>query len=123
MKSYRLNFGTFILHDNGVLEAIVDDNVEMTEEMVNEFFNLIKSIEPKLETCLINRKNKYSYSFKANLMLASSNLVNYVAVLKYGRLPWPIKDIFTPKIYRLGFFDDYDEAILWLLNKKFCHQH
>lgn len=117
MKNYRLDFGTFIHHDNGVLEAIVDEDIELSEEMVNEFFNLIKSIDPKLKACLINRKNQYSYSFKANFMLASSNLVDYVAVLKYGRLPWPLRGIFTPKIYRLGFFDDYDEAMLWLLNK------
>jgi len=117
MKTYQLHFGSFIHHDNGILELIVDKDIEISEAMVNELFDLIKNIEPKIEMCLVNRKNSYSYSFKANLMLASSNLARYVAVLKHGRLPWPINGLFTPKFYRLGFFDNYEDATSWLLNK------
>ena len=117
MIQYKLSFGVLFHHDNGVLETLIDNGIELTEEMVNEFFNVIRSIEPKVELCLVNRKNAYSYTFKANMMLASSDLVKYVAVLKHGRLPWPLKGIFSPKLYRLGFFDDYDEAMSWLLEK------
>jgi len=117
MQNYRLKFGSFIHHDNGIFETIIDEDVELSEQMVQEFFDLILSIEPKLELCLINRKNNYSYSFKANMMLASSNIANHVAVVKYGKLPWPISKLLTPKFYRIGFFDDYYEAMLWLLKK------
>ena len=118
MKSFQLHFGTFIHHDNGVFETIVNSDVELSEEMVNDYFALIKSIEPKITLVLVNRKNKYSYSFKANIMLASSNLPMHVAILKHGRLPWPVNGLFTPTFYRLGFFDNYDEATLWLLSNK-----
>lgn len=117
MKHYRLDFGTFIHHENGIFEAIVDDGIELSEEMVKEFFELIKSIEPKIKLCLVNRKNRYSYSFKANFMLASSKLADYVAVVKNDRRIWPVNKLFTPKFYGIAFFDNYNEAIFWLLEK------
>lgn len=47
-------------------------------------------------------------------MLARSKIPKDVAVVKYGRLPWPLKGFFTPKLYHLAFFDNRDEAINWL---------
>jgi hypothetical protein len=66
---------------------------------------------------LVNRINKYSYSFKASKMLAAATGVDNIAIVKYGRLPWPLKDLFTPKFYHMAFFDDRDKAIDWLQTK------
>ena len=66
---------------------------------------------------LMINKGSVPFIFKANLMLATSNLVDCVAVVKYGKRPWPVNKLFTPKLYRLGFFDSYEEAISWLLAK------
>ena len=114
MKKYNIDFCDFIHHDDGILEIIVHKNIEINETMTKEFFSFIESIEPKVTKFLVNRINKYSYTFKANLMLAKSKLAKDVAVVKYGRLPWPLKGFFTPKLYHLAFFDNCDEAVNWL---------
>jgi len=114
MKEYRLDFGRFIHHANGVLEAIIDEGYEITESMIREYFDLVKQIEPKVTACLINRKNNYSYSFEANVMLSSADIVDYVAVINYGKLPWPMKGMLMPENYELEFFNDYDAGMNWL---------
>lgn len=117
MKEFKLDYGKFILHDDGIFEAIVNEGVELTEELVNQYLELVYSLKPVPGKMLVNRINKYSYSFKASRMLASAKGVNHVAIVKYGRLPWPIKGIFTPKLYGLAFFDERETAIEWLNSK------
>ena len=112
-----MDFLDFIHHDNGILEVIFHQDVELNESMTLEFLNHIESIQPKVSKLLVNRKNKYSYTFKATMMLAKTNIVQDVAVVKYGRLPWPLKGIATPKLYHLAFFDDYNEGFNWLTLK------
>lgn len=114
MEEHRLDFGTFILHDNGILETVIDDGVELNEEKIKLFFSLIEELRPQPKLCLVNRKHKYSYTFKANMLLATSKLVDKVAIVKYGRMPWPLKGLFNPNLYSLAFFDDRDSAIAWL---------
>ncbi|NOY66745.1 MAG: hypothetical protein GXP13_04965 [Gammaproteobacteria bacterium] len=117
MQEYKLKFARFI-YDDSILEIIIHADIEVTSSMVTEVFDLIKSIEPKISLILVNRINLYSYSFKANIMLATSKLADYVAVVKYGRLPWPLKGFLTPKFYRMAFFDERNTAIDWLNTKK-----
>ncbi|MDH5517463.1 MAG: hypothetical protein OEY36_06550 [Gammaproteobacteria bacterium] len=117
MKEYHLDFVDFQHHESGVLEVIVHQGVEITSEQAHQFLDTIAAIEPKVRGVLVNRKNPYSYTFKANVVLAASNTVEHVAVVKYSRLPWPLNGIMFPKFYRLAFFDNYDEAYDWLLAK------
>ena len=109
-----MDFLDFIHHDNGILEVIAHQDIEINEAMALEFLNFVENIQPKVSKALVNRINKYSYTFKATMILAKANVVQDVAVVKYGRLPWPLKGIATPKLYHLAFFDDYNEAINWL---------
>lgn len=51
-------------------------------------------------------------------MLAKTKLAKNVAIVKYGRMPWPINNLFTPEFYSFAFFDDYDLAVNWLHAKK-----
>ena len=117
MKKYSIYFCDFFLHDNGILEIIIHEDVEMTGAMTQEYFDFIESIKPKTRKFLVNRINKYSYTFKASMLLAMSKLPEDVAIVKYNRLPWPLKGVFTPKFYHLAFFDNRDKAIKWLLDK------
>ena len=117
MKKNKMNFVDFIHHDNGILEVIIHQDIEINESMALEFLNHIENIQPKVLKALVNRKNKYSYTFKATMMLAKTKIVQDVAVVKYGRLPWPLKGFFTPKFYHLAFFDDYNAGLNWLTLK------
>ena len=117
MKKYSIDFCDFFHHDDGILEVIVHESIEISESMAQEFFDFIESIQPKVTKYLINRINKYSYTFKASIMLATTKIPADVAVVKYNRLPWPLKGVFTPKFYHLAFFDNREDAVLWLQNK------
>ena len=115
MKSYNLNFCDFIHYDNGILELVVHENMEVTGVMAQQILDTIASIEPKVVLALINRKNEYSLTFKANLLFAASKLVEYLAVVKYRKKKWPLKGALYPKFYHLAFFDNVHEATEWLL--------
>ena len=117
MKQYSLDFCDFVHHDNGILEIIVHEGVEITGEMAREFLDAISNMQPKVVAALVNRKNDYSYTFTANIILAKTNLVKYLAVVKYGKLKWPLNGAFSPKIYRIAFFNNIPEATEWLLLK------
>ena len=114
MKEYKMDFIDFIHHDNGILEAIAHKDIEINDAMASDFLNFIDNIQPKVSKVLVNRINNYSYTFKANLILANTKLSLDVAVVKYGRAPWPFKGVLFPKFYHLAFFDNRDEAINWL---------
>lgn len=117
MQEYKLKFARFIC-DDSIPEIIIHADIEVTSSMVTEIFDLIKSIEPKISLIPVNRINLYSYSFKANIMLVTSKLADYVAVVNYGRLPWPLKGFLAPRFYRLAFFDERNSAINWLNSRK-----
>ena len=117
MKEYHLDFVDFYHHDNGILEVVVHKGIEITAEKAHQFLDAIAAIEPKVSCALVNRKNPYSYTFKANLILAASKTVENVAIVKYSRLKWPLKGIMFPKFYHMAFFDNYTEAMEWLGTK------
>jgi len=117
LKQYSLDFCDFVHHENGVLEVIVHEGVEITSDMAHEFLGAIDNIEPKVVAALVNRKNNYSYTFSANFILAKANSVKYLAIVNYRKLMWPLKGAFFPKKYRIAFFDNTEEATEWLLFK------
>jgi len=117
LQEYSLEFCDFIYHDNGILEVIVKEGVEITAESAHQFLHAIEQMQPKVTAALVNRKHPYSYTFQANLILAGSKVVEDVAVVKYTKMSWPLKGVFFPKFYHLAFFDNYEEASEWLLAK------
>jgi len=117
VKQYSLDFCDFFHHDNGILEIVAHEGIEVTADMAHEFLDTVNSIEPKVVAALVNRKNNYSYTFAADIIFAKSKVVKYLAIVKYGKFPWPLKGTFFPKFYSLAFFDNVDEAMKWLLLK------
>lgn len=118
MRDYKLDFCLLTHHDNGILEIVVNEGVEINAAMANEFLDKIDSIKPKVTHALVNRKNQYSYSFKANFILASSKVIDCVAVVKYKKRIWPLNGVLFPKFYNLAFFDNVESATKWLLDKQ-----
>ena len=116
MRSSSLSFCDIEYH-NDIVEIIAHEGIEVNEAMAKEFLSFINNLEPKATKILVNRINKYSYSFKANLLFARSKVSADIAIVKYGKLPWPISGVFTPKFYHLAFFDQRLEAIDWLNSK------
>ena len=64
MKEYALDFCNLIHHDNGILEIIVDEGVEITGDMAHQFLDriaAIKEIENRYGRTLAKLVDEYNY--------------------------------------------------------------
>ncbi|MEC4726073.1 hypothetical protein HWQ46_10990 [Shewanella sp. D64] len=82
----RLSFGCTINHlDCDIAEVIVDSGVELGIEMVEELDNYLSHFYPGDFALLINKQNQYSYTFEAELCLASLEHQRALAILYHDR--------------------------------------
>ncbi|GHE98929.1 hypothetical protein [Thalassotalea profundi] len=79
----RLSFAYFTLLEDNIVEVIVDENIEMTLEMVEECHQFIDKYCPDDFALLINRVNHYDYSYEAKLSLASYENLKAIAFVYY----------------------------------------
>lgn len=79
----RLSFGYFKIHDNNIVEIIVDQGIKMSLEMVEECHEFIRQCRLDDFALLINRVNQYDYSFEAKLSVASHENVKAIAFVYY----------------------------------------
>ena len=86
MSKHRLSFGEIILLKSNLAEVIVDDGVEMDLEMVKEYHEFLLDKLKHPFSLLINKVNKYTYTFEAQLQLATLTEINSMAVLAYDRV-------------------------------------
>lgn len=78
----RLSFGCTINHlESNIAEVIVDSGVDLSIEMVEELDNYLKSFYPHDFALLVNKKNKYTYTYEAQLCLASLEHQRALAIL------------------------------------------
>ena len=78
----NLSFGCTIKHlESNIAEVIVDSGVELSIEMVEELDNYLKSFYPHDFALLVNKKNKYTYTYEAQLCLASLEHQRALAIL------------------------------------------
>ncbi len=80
MKSYKLSFATIYILKNNLVEIIADEGVVMDEVEVDELHDFLLSNIDSPQLLLINKKYSYSYTFKAQTMLASLREIKAVAV-------------------------------------------
>lgn len=79
----RLSFADFTLLDNNIVEVVVDENTQMTLEMVEECHQFIDKHCPDDFALLINRVNQYDYTYEAKLTLASYANLKAIAFVYY----------------------------------------
>ena len=78
----RLSFGCTINHlQKSIAEVIVDSGIELTIEMVEELETYLDTYYPGSFALLVNKKNPYSYTYEAQLCLASLEKQQAIAVL------------------------------------------
>ena len=80
----RLSFGYFKIHDNNIVEVIVDQGITMSLEMVEECHDFIGQYCLEDFALLINRVNQYNYSFEAKLSVASYENIKAIAFVYYN---------------------------------------
>ena len=69
MDIHKFNFGSIIiLHDN-VAEVIINEGVELTLEMINEYHDFLLTNLSSPFFLLVNKIHSYTYSFEAQMHL------------------------------------------------------
>lgn len=82
---YRLSFAEFTMHSGNVLEMLVNDGVEISLEMIEESDRFIAENFNDDFILLINGINNYSYTYEAQLCIASNENIKGIAFLYYSK--------------------------------------
>ncbi len=122
MTTHTLSFCTITLLQKNIAEVIVNDGVEMSLEMVETYHQFLLDNMPDSFSLLINKKNSYTYSFEAQLHLATLTQINSMAVLVYNSISAATTKSLAsmPRAipWKLEVFIDRENAIKWLQKKQ-----
>lgn len=118
MESYHLPFAEIIIIRADIAEIIINEGIEMNISMVKQYheFLLAHLIAPF--SLLINKINPYTYTFDAQLELATLEEINAMAVVAYNNgtsttthylstLPRKVE-------WNMSQFTNRSEALRWL---------
>lgn len=78
------SFGQIKLISSNVVEVIINQGVEISLELVEEYDAVMKKHINQPYAVLINRVNSYSYAYEAILCIGSSQHLKAAAVINYG---------------------------------------
>ncbi|NEX64095.1 hypothetical protein [Noviherbaspirillum galbum] len=117
--SHRLSFAEVLFLENGIVETIVDNGIEISRQMLDEWAQFLKKYHPHPPLVLVHKLHSYSYSFAAQLRVGELDFVRAVAVVNASKFsnitsqsvlsmlpfgpPWPVR-----------FFQGRAEALDWL---------
>jgi len=123
MKVHELPFSKIILLNDSIAEVIINEGVEMDETMVEEYHEFLLSHLSSPFSLLINKVNSYSYSFGAQIQLASIKEISAMAVVTYNRAAELATDNLATAVPRevewnLRIFSNRDNALKWLQTEK-----
>lgn len=118
MDIHELSFGKIHVLDEHLAEVIVNDGVEMDMAMVNEYHRfLLDHLSPPF-SLLINKLNKYSYTFEAQQQIATLPEIKAMAVVAYNRASEmatnTLKDVHRKVSWNLAVFPERAQALNWL---------
>ena len=114
MTEYRLSFVTLLDYEDGIIEIIVDEGVDVSADQFSEMIKFINELPSNPKGGLVNRVHSYSISFAAHLRFKESNAIEWVAECLHGRRPNPIIKSVWPKKLKLQFYSDRETALQWL---------
>lgn len=118
MNSYQLSFGEIIILENNLAEVIVDEGIEMDINMVNEYHTFLREHLSAPFSLLINKLNRYSYTFEAQQSIATIPEVNAMAVVAYDEkneiAQRALNEVPRKTSWNLKTFPQRDTALNWL---------
>ncbi|TYA66022.1 hypothetical protein [Seonamhaeicola marinus] len=124
MKSYKLTFGSIIKLENNLAEVIVDEGIEMDENSVQEFHDFLLQNLTVPFSLLINRKNSYSYTFKAQRLIGKLEEIKAIAVViaTSGALmsTETLINLNKDSDWNIYVFQKRDKALEWLAQQQIC---
>jgi len=116
---YELSFAKIIILSDSIAEVIINEDVEMTLEMVEQYHELLLSSLISPFSLLINKVNNYTYSFDAQVNLATLSEINAMAVVAYTSSTKISTEYLKSSVPRetdwnLKIYSDREEALNWL---------
>ncbi len=81
---HRLSFGYYNLLANNIVEVTADEGIEISLEMVEESIEFINQYVEGNYAMLVNCINNYTYSYEAQLSVASHENLKGVAFVYYS---------------------------------------
>ncbi len=118
MRDNRLSFCEVIPVSAEITETIVDENIEVDNNMIEEYHEWLAEHHDGNIGLLINKKNHYSYSFDAQLEIGMIDSIKAIAVI----VPDASREIAANSILNMGIrknishqvFYNRQKAIYWL---------
>lgn len=112
--SYSLSAVDVIHYENGMVELIGKNGLNVSAQQAQEMFDFIDKLSPRPEVALTNRKNHYSFSFEAIQVIQKYKGVKALAILVYSRMSYIAAQFARSKNFKIKVFMDRDEALEWL---------
>ena len=120
---HELPFAKIIVLEKDIAEVIINEGIEMTAGMVNEYHEfLLKHLQAPF-SLLINKVNSYTYDFDAQLNIANLKQINVMAVVAYNRAAKASTESMMNAIpretpWKLQIFTTRDQALAWVVSEQ-----
>lgn len=118
MELHELPFVKIIKLSNDIAEVIVNEGVEYTLEMVDQYHNWIADNMSDPCYILVNRLNSYSYTFEVQQKLGTLDQIRAIAFVTYTRTGKMAVEAMSrmPKTSHWNgrIFDNREDALQWL---------
>jgi len=118
MDNHNLPFANIKILRNDIAEVIINDGIEMTLDMVEQYHHFLITHLVSPFSLLINKINKYTYEFDAQIKLATLKEINVMAVVAYNQTTnLTTKNLASmprEKQWKLSIFSDREKALVWL---------
>ncbi len=86
MNTLEFPFAKVLIRDVSLIEIIADEGVEINSDMIEQFHQLLlENFSPPIGI-LVNKINRYSYTFRAQIKLGDIHEVGAIAVVAYSQM-------------------------------------
>ena len=119
MKTHQLSFAKIIIIKDNLAEVIVDDGVLIDLKKVREYHEFLLTHLRAPFSLLVNKKHSYTYTFKAQIEIASLNQIKAMAVVVEGFNAKKSTDFLISmnnmsRSWNIQTFMLREEALVWL---------
>ena len=118
MNHHSLSYGQIIILQPDIAEVIIDDGIEMDESMVDKYHHFLIEHLVAPFSILVNKINAYTYTFEAQLKLATIPHIHSMAVVTYSHISEvatnSLSNIPRATPWNLRTFPHREQALNWL---------
>ncbi len=118
MNDHKLDFGRIIILQPDIAEVIINEGIEMNEAMVDNYHSFLIEHLVAPFSILVNKLNAYTYTFDAQLKIATIPQIYSMAVVTYTHISEvatvSLNSIPRDKPWNLRTFSSREHALAWL---------